>query len=179
MQGSGLLRTLSRFERKRVMDERHHAVTFPQHLRHFGKSSKRKAVDDNEALPGKRRKLRRGEGARCRRGPRKVAAQVDETNLPAEVGKLRDHPAVVAVAAGRSRKVARYGDGHLAYHNGASYQARASGDSAMVTRIAASSRPSRPSRPARAASASRSKTYLVRNSVVVFTPANCGSSSRL
>ena len=63
MQGGGLLRTLSRFEGKRVMDERHHAVTFPQHLRHFGKSSKRKAVDDHQALPGKRRKLRRGDDA--------------------------------------------------------------------------------------------------------------------
>src|SRR3974377_448742 len=106
MQGSGLLRTLSRFERKRVMDERHHAVTFPQHLRRFGKGPKRKAINDDEALPGKRRKLCRGEGSRRRRGSRKVAAQVDETNLPAKVGKLRNHPAVVAVAAGCSRKVA-------------------------------------------------------------------------
>ena len=114
MQGGGLLRTLSRFEGKRVMDERHHAVTFPQHLRRFGKSPKRKAVDDNQALPWKRRKLRRGGGSRRRRGPRKVAAQVDEPNLPAELGKLRNHPAVVAVAAGRSRKVARHGDDHLA-----------------------------------------------------------------
>src|SRR3974377_772229 len=102
MQGSGLLRTLSRFERKRVMDERHHAVTFPQHLRRFGEGPKRKAINDDEALPGKRRKLRRGGGPLRRGGPRKVAAQVDETNLPAEFGKLRDHPAVVAVTAGRS-----------------------------------------------------------------------------
>src|SRR6185503_3613394 len=68
---------------------------------------------------------------------------------------------------------------HLLHRNGASYQARALGDSATVTRIDDSSLPGRPRPPERAASANRSWTYLVRNSVVVFTPLNWGRSSRL
>ena len=55
--------------------------------------------------------------------------------------------------AARNGKLARHGEHDLPHHNGASYQARATGDSATVTRIDLSSRPSRPSLPLRAASA--------------------------
>src|SRR5262249_11856783 len=111
--------------------------------------------------------------------PRKLVADVGNLDLPAELAELGDHAPVVRVAAGRGGEIARYRE-HEAFHrSGPSYQARATSDSAMVMRMAASSRPSRPRPPLPAVSASRSKMYLVRNSVVVLKPPNSGMSSRL
>src|SRR5262249_47492680 len=113
-------------------------------------------------------------------GTRKLAAHVHHVGMPAEARKLGDHAAVVGVAAGRRIESTRDGE-HEAplHHNGASYQARADGDSPMVMRSAAISRPSRPSLPPRTASASPSNTWRVRNSVVVLTFLNAATSSRL
>src|SRR5690606_35124032 len=94
-----------------------------------------------------------------------------------------DQPPVVDVAAGGGVDVAGVKDMDRAARHGqsigASYQARATWLSCSVTRIEARSRPGRPSAPARAARANPSKICLVRNSVVVLTPANSGTSSRL
>src|SRR5262249_62204029 len=93
--------------------------------------------------------------------------------------RLGDDPPIVGIAAGRDAKIARDCEGDLLYHNGPSYHARASGDSATVTRIDLSSRPWQPSLPARAAAAKWSNRCRVKNSVVVLMPLNCGSLSRL
>src|SRR5215211_1080228 len=145
-----------------------------------GHHAERKPVDhDAQAMrcgyePG----VRTSVGDRTWTG--KFAAEIENPRLPAEPLELGDHAPIVDIASGRRGKVSRNGENEVTHHhNGASYHARADGDSPMVTRIALISRPSRPSLPARTASASRSYTYLVRNSVVVLTPLNCGSSSRL
>ena len=111
------------------------------------------AVDHDRTTRRQRRKSCTGRGAGIGGGMRKSVAKVDDLDAPIALRKLRDDAAVVGIAAGRGRKVARHGEGGLPYHNGASYQARASGDSATVTRIDLSSRPARPSLPARAAPA--------------------------
>src|SRR5436190_2534793 len=179
MQPGRFARAQARFQCERVMHQRDQAVAFPQKRGSLGKDTKREPIDNDRTLPGEPCKLLRGFGTRKLCGPRKPAAEIDDVNLPANRCKLRDDTAVVTKTAGRCGKVARDGDDRFPHHNGASYEARANGDSAMVTRSAASSRPSRPNLPARAASATRSKMCRVKTSVVVLTPWNCGSSSRL
>src|SRR5262249_6892977 len=128
---------------------------------------------------GPRRKALPGASACRGRRTRKALADIKHIHPPAEPWKLGDDAAVIGVAARRRRKVAGHRERDHIPHNGASYQAPADGDSATVTRMTLSSPPSRPSFPARAVSASLSYTYLVKNSVVVLAPLNCGSSSRL
>src|SRR5262245_19772756 len=110
---------------------------------------------------------------------RKTIAKVDHLRPPTQRRKLCDDAPIIPVAAGWCGEVARYREERVSYHRDASYQARATGDSATVTRIDLSALPSRPSLPARAAAARWSKRCLVKNSVVVLMPLNCGSSSRL
>ena len=70
------------------------------------------------------------------------------------IAQFGDHAAIIGIAAGRSRKVARHRENEIAFHqSGASYQARAFGDSPTVTRIAEISFGSRPSLPAFTAAA--------------------------
>ncbi len=83
-----------------------------------------------------------------RRG--EAVAEVEQIDLPAEIAEFGNHAPVVGVTAGRGRKIAGHGECETLHHKFASYQARATCDSEMVTRIALSSRPSRPSSPARA-----------------------------
>src|SRR5262245_22190653 len=111
------------------------------------------AVDPNGVTRRQRRKSCAGRGASIGRGISKSVAKLDDLDAPTDCRELRDDPPVIGIVAGWDRKVARHREGGLPYHNAASYQARASGDSATVTRIDLSSRPSRPSLPARAAPA--------------------------
>src|SRR5205085_10723884 len=114
-----------------------------------------------------------------RRGPRKALAEIEHLRPPAEFAQLRNHTLVISITAGRGVEVARRGKDQIALHqSGASYQARAFGDSPTVTRIAEISRGARPSLPAFTASANWSNTQRVSHSVVVLTPLNCGMSSR-
>src|SRR5262249_49842005 len=94
-----------------------------------------------------------GRGAGMGGGIWKSVAEVDDFDAPIAQRKLRDDAAVVGIAAGRGRQIARHREGGGPYHNGASYQARASGGSPTGPRVDVSSRPSRPSLPARAAPA--------------------------
>ena len=65
--------------------------------------------------------------------------------------QARENAAVIGIAAGRRFEIPRHGEGQPLHHTGASYHARATCDSEIVTRIAFSSLPSRPSPPSRAA----------------------------
>src|SRR5262249_19410801 len=163
----------------RMMHQRNQGVARAHRLRGVRQRAKGEAVDHERTAMGQRRYSRAGARARLGRRAGKTIAKVDDLRAPAERRKLRDDPPIVGVAAGGSAEVARYREEDLLYHSGASYQARAVGDSATVTRIDASSRPSRPSLPARAAAAKCSNRCRVKNSVVVLMPLNCGSSSRL
>src|SRR6476660_1156359 len=162
-----------------MMDQRQQRISGAKLRRRLWQDSKRQPVDHDGAAFGN------GEEAclcSCACGfarQRKTVAEIDDIDLPAEAAKLRDHPPVVGVTTGWNRQIARHREREAFHHRSASYQARAICDSESVTRIALSARPSRPSWPARAASASRSKTCLVRNSVVVLEPLSSGRSSRL
>src|SRR4051812_27805295 len=99
---------------------------------------------------------------------RKTVPEIQDLDVPAKRREFRNDAAVIGTPAGRCRKITRDRKHNRLHHNGASYQARAVGDSDTVTRMALSSRPSRPSALLRAASASSLNTNLVRNSVVVL-----------
>src|SRR5262249_20209698 len=122
--------------------------------------------------------LRPGSRAYLRRRLRKALADIEHADAPAKLHQPADDAAVLGGATGRGGEVPGGRGRHPPHPNRAPDQARAVRDSAMVMRIALSSRPSRPSLPARAASASASKTCLVRNSVVVLTLLNSSSASR-
>src|SRR4051795_11140490 len=89
----------------------------------------------------------KGAGAR----PRKVIADIGDLDAPAEPRELGDDAPVIRIAAGRRREIARYREDDAAHRNDPSYQARATWDSEMVTRMACSSSPPRPRPPLRAA----------------------------
>src|SRR5689334_13245124 len=109
----------------------------------------------------------------------KPFAQIQHLRPPAELSQFRDHAFVVSIAAGRSVEIARHRKYEVAFHqSGASYQARAFGDSPTVTRIAVISFGARPSLFAFTAAANWSKTQRVSHSVVVLTPLNAAMSSR-
>ena len=92
---------------------------------------------------------------------------------------------VVAVAAAGPARVVvpcreqQVDDPCAVGHSARSYAAQATCDSCRVTTIPASSRAASPSSPACTRSASRSAIVRASSSVVVFTPANSGTSSRL
>src|SRR6516164_7220775 len=111
------------------------------------------AVDHDRITRPQRRKSCAGRGAGRGGGIRKPVAEVDDLDAPIAQRKLRDDAAVVDIAPGRGRKIARHREGGAPYHNGASYQARAS---------------------SAATAARNSKRCLVKNSVVVLVPLNCG-----
>src|SRR6516165_3186187 len=150
-----------------------------EHLRCVRKNPEGKAINHNGRMAWQAEEPLGGGGTRCLRGVRKRVADIKHACLPAECRKLRNDAPVVDISAGGGLKIAWNGEYGLLHHSVASYQARASGDSATVTRIALSSRPSRPRLPRRALSATSSKMYRVRNSVVVLTPLNASRSSRL
>ncbi len=125
-----------------------------QALSGLRQNAKCKPVDHDRHRGIERRKRRPGLRPYRRARARKLLAQRECARVPAERAKLGDDAPVVDIAAGRGFEVARHREHDLLHHNGASYQARAVGDSATVTRIAASSRPERPSAPVRAAAAS-------------------------
>src|SRR5262249_38393991 len=93
--------------------------------------------------------------------------------------QFSDDAAIVGVASGQGRDVARDRPRYALGHSGASYQARATCDSETVTRIAARALPSRPSPPARAAWARQAWMWCARNSGVVLRPAKFGCESRV
>src|SRR5262249_27377089 len=157
-----------RFERERMMHQREQWMARAQRRGDLRQHPEGEAVDHDRMTGRQRRKSCAGRGAGIGRGIRKSVAKVDDLDAPTERRELRDDPRVIGIAASWGRKVARPREGGLPHHSAASYQARASGDSATVTRIDLSSRPSRPSLPARAATASWSKRCLVKNSVVVL-----------
>ena len=103
--------------------------------------------------PGRQRSQSRHRRRRgCRRvGRGKPSPRSSTSACQPSRPQLGDHAPVIGIAAGWCRKIARDREHGRLHHNGASYQARATGDSAIVTRMEASSRPSRPSLPSRAA----------------------------
>ena len=136
-----------------MMHQRDESMGCAQCLGGIRQHAEGKAVDHDRRADRQRCQSRPGGRAGIRRGKWKSVAEVDHRGPPAKRRKPFDDAAVIDVAAGRGRKLARHGEHDLPHHNGASYQARATGDSATVTRIDLSSRPSRPSLPLRAASA--------------------------
>ena len=135
------------------MHERDQLMGCTQHLRGFRQYAEGKTVDHDRAVLGQAGKLRTGVGAGSGAGPGKSIAEIDDLRLPTEPRKLGDDPPVIGVAAGGGCKIAGDRKHHRFYHRGASYQARATGDSATATRTDLSARPSRPSLPARPAAA--------------------------
>ena len=92
---------------------------------------------------------RRRPPASARSGAGKPSPRLRHFGPPAERAQFRDHAPVIDIAAGRRIEVARDREDEVAFHHkGASYQARAFGDSPTVTRSAGISRGSRPSLPA-------------------------------
>ncbi len=84
--------------------------------------------------------------ARQRIRTREAFAEIDDLRPPAKLAQLRDHALVVGIAAGRGIEIARHREDEIAFHqSGASYQARALGDSPTVTRRPEISRGARPS----------------------------------
>ena len=161
-QHGALLLGQARLVCKRVVDQRDQRMLRTDIQTSFGQNAEREAIDDDGVAAGQRHQQPARLGLRCIAWPRKTFTQCHDIDLPAERREFGDDASVISIAAGRGRKIARNRKGGPPHHNAASYQARATCDSEMVTRIALSSRPSRPSRSARAASASRSKTCLVR-----------------
>ncbi len=116
--------------------------------------------------------------ARERGGMRKTLAEVEYLRPPAKLTQFGDHAAIIGIAAGRRIEVARDRKDEITFHKGASYQARAFGNSPTVTRIAEISFAGRPSLFAFTAAANWSNTQRVSHSVVVLTPLNSAMSSR-
>src|ERR1700751_5908978 len=83
-------------------------------------------------------------------------AKIDYVDGPAECLEFGDYAPVISIAARGRREIAGHGEREPFHRNDTSYHARATCDSEIVTRIAASSRSARPSLPARAASANPS-----------------------
>src|ERR687893_703108 len=127
--------------------------------------TEREAVDDDRSPDRQAGKRKARLPVSLRSGVRKPFAEIEHVDVPAETTQLGDDPRVIRIAAGRSVEAPRNreGDGRR-HHTGASYQARAEGDSPIVTRTDAISRPLRPSSFARTASATLSNTCLVKNS---------------
>src|SRR5450631_253627 len=162
-----------------MMHQRQQRIAAGKLSRGLRQYAERQAID-HDGTAGRHRKQPRScgrAGGATRRG--ETATEVEQIDLPAEIAEFGNHAPVVGVTAGRGRKIAGHGECETFHHKFASYQARATWDSEMVTRIALSSRPSRPSSPARALLARLSKICLVRNSVVVLLPVKSGTSSRL
>src|SRR4051794_2425824 len=138
-----------------MMHEREQRMIFCEFRGYLRENAESKTVDDNRATRRGRHEPRSCGGALRSCRMRKTLAEIDDIDHPTQLLDFRDHPAIVGIAAGRRGKVARHRKRNAPHHKGASYQARATGDSEIVTRIAFSSRPSRPSLPPRADSASR------------------------
>src|SRR5712691_7524861 len=163
-----------------MMHQRDRLVAETQRSGGLGKHAERKPVDhdDPSVRHGREPRPRCVKACRARAG--EFIAEIENVRMPAQAAELGDHAPVVGVTSGRRVEVAwNRKDKASAHHTGASYHARADGDSAIVTRIAAISRPSRPSLPARTCSAIWSNTCRVRNSVVVLRSLKSGNSSRL
>src|SRR6516162_11336217 len=118
-----------------MMHQRDQWMARTQRLGGLRQHTEGEAVDHDGMTGRQRRKSCAGGGAGIGRGIRKSVPEIDDLDAPSERRKLGDDPPVIGIAAGWGRKVARHREGGLPYHNGASYQARASGDSATVTRI--------------------------------------------
>src|SRR5215510_270203 len=150
-----------------------------QAARRLGQGTQRESISDDRTAFRHHQQPRFGDGAGFLRGPGKVLAEIDALNGPAEGLELGDNSPVIGIAASRRGEITRHCEGEPLYHKFASYDARARCDSPSVTRIAFTSRPGRPRWSARAAFASCSWMSLVRHSVVVLTPLNSLTSSRL
>ena len=145
-------------------------------------TSEGKAVDEDPRSilhAGQRRaQAGSGQGVRIREGPLETVHR----DPPAPAPQPGDHPCIVDVAPGLLVQRAGHDQVQLepgCGHGRPSYLPQATWDSCSVTAIDVIPCAPGPSSPARAADASRSKISRARNSVVVFRPANAGSSSRL
>src|SRR3981189_819907 len=154
------------------MDERDQRMVGVQVGGELGDRPEGEPVDDNRDSfrNGAQPAARRIEGAGAR--PRKVVADIGDLDAPAEPRELGDHAPVIRIAAGRRREITRYRENEAVHRNDPSYQARARWDRERAPQVAATPSPRPPTPPRRAAAASRSNTYLVRNSVVVLWPRN-------
>jgi hypothetical protein len=153
-QRAGLFDGQPRFQSEWMMHQRQQRMMAGKLRRGFRQDAERKAIDDDGAAGLYRQQLRPGGKAGGFVGPWKTLAEVEEIDPPAELAELGDHAPVVGIAARRGREIARHGEREALHHKSASYQARATCDSEIVTRIAFSSRPLRPNSPARAPFAS-------------------------
>ena len=119
------------------MDQRNQRCAPGDLLRCLRQRAERQAIDHD------RDSLRQGPRAAPTqpRAARRWAAEIHRpakttSIVPAERPQFRDDAPVVAVAAGRRRKIARHRKRDAIHHRAASYQARATCDSAIFTRIA-------------------------------------------
>ena len=153
-QLGGFARAQSGFKRERMMHQSDQPARGRERLGFRGEHPEGEAVDHDRVFAGKLGDVPLRRGPRRRGGAGKALPDVEHLYVPARAAQLRDDAAVIGVAAGRCRKIARHHEHDLLHHNGASCQALAEGDSKTVMRIAAISWPSRPSLPARASAAS-------------------------
>ena len=117
-----------------------------QRLRRLGQHTKCQPIDHDRAAFRHIPKVRVRGGA-CQRGRvRKSLTEIEDFRPPAKFAQFGDHTPIIGIAAGRSVEIARHRENEIAlHHKGASYHARAFGDSATVTRNAKISRGARPS----------------------------------
>src|SRR5205085_9230293 len=120
--------------------QREKPIAGGQRLRDLGQGTVGQSIDDDARAARQRGQPRTGSLPYRPARARKTFAEVEHARAPAERGKFCDDATIITVAAGRRVDVAGNREHDLLHHSGASYQARADGDSATVTRIAASSR---------------------------------------
>src|SRR5438067_2427915 len=161
------------------MHQRYKRVPLAQFNCHNGQHTKCQTVDDYRIIVWNRLQPSMRDRARRVARPRISLAQVQRSNLPAELFKFGDNTAIVDVTAGWRSNITRHRECDRPHRKLPSYQARAMCDSEIVTRSACNSFSLRPNNSEWTASASRSKIYLVKNSVVVLHALSSASSSRL
>src|SRR4029079_18204672 len=162
-----------------MMNHRDQRMGFAERFRLLWHHAEGEPVDHDGAALRHVGELRLRGRARQRTWMRESFAQVQDLRPPTQFAQFRNHALVVSIAAGRRVEVARHRENEVAFHqSGASYQARALGDSPTVTRIAVISFGARPSLFAFTAAANWSNTQRVSHSVVVLTPLNSAISSR-
>ena len=130
----------------------------PSRSADVGQRAERQSVDDDRRVSRQSGETRRAPSRACRARERKAVAEIDESRPASRAREARrrcaGHRRSRRSGSSRSPGAAKTTRSH---HKGASYQARATCDSEMVTRMALSSRPSRPRPPDRAAAARPSK----------------------
>src|SRR5207247_10224303 len=112
-----------------MMHQRNQRMACAQRLRGLRQNAEGEAIDHDWTSGHKCGQARTGRGPRLRRGIRETVTKLDHAGSPTKGGKLRKDATIIGVAPGRDGQVAWHRQEGLFYHNEASYQARATGDS--------------------------------------------------